>query len=231
MNIAIPLGKSKTDFLDLRYVLRSIERFATNVGEIYIIGEKPKWITGVTHIEMVDKPGKEWKERNIYLKTKAAFEHTDRFCFFNDDHVLIAPTDIENYPIYYKGTCYQSMLKNASHYRQTMNQTKKWLEANNYPDLNYDGHCPVIFEKDRFLEVMATADWNAKFGYGMKSLYCAGLEGTHMPDGKISKRVSLEQAVNAVEGRHVISFTDAAIKSGLKEYFDTFLFQKSKYEK
>jgi len=229
MDIAIPLGKSKINHLDLRYVLRSIEKF-TEAGDVYIIGEKPKWIKNIKHVPMLDSPHKEYKELNIFLKTYEAFEYTDRFLFMNDDHVLLQPVDIENYPNYYKGTCYESMLKNASSYRQTMNQTKKWLAANGFPDLNYDGHCPLIMEKGHFNKRFEAVNWDVKFGYGMKSIYCAGLEGEHMPDVKISKRVDYDQAAHYCNDRHVVSFTDAAIKTGLAPYLDKILPHKSKYE-
>lgn len=229
MQIVIPLGKSKINHLDLRYALRSIEKF-TDAGDVYIVGERPKWIKGVNHIQCADDPRKEFKERNIFLKTQATFEHMDKFCFMNDDHVFLEQTDIENYPNYYKGTCYQSMERNASSYRQTMNQTRRWLERHNFPDLSYDGHCPVIFEKNTFINAFSDVDWSKPFGYGMKSIYCAGLDGEHMPDVKISKRIGFDQAIQYCEGRHVVSFTDAAIKTGLGEYLAKLLPHKSKYE-
>jgi hypothetical protein len=230
IDIVIPLGKSKINHLDLRYALRSIEKF-TEAGDIYINGERPKWIKGVEHIFIADDPRKEYKERNIFLKTKQAFLYTDRFLFMNDDHVFLEPTDIENYPNYYKGTCYESMQKNSSNYRQTMNQTRKWLDMNGYPDLNYDGHCPIIFKKKRFSVRTDRLDWNTPFGYGMKSIYAAGLEGEHMSDCKIHERIAFDQAAQRCEGRHVVSFMDGAVKTGLGEYFEKLLPFKSKYER
>lgn len=228
IDIVIPLGKSRTDYLDLRYTLRGIEKFTTH-GDIYIVGEKPNWITGVKHIAAIDSPKKEWKERNIYMKTVDAFWHTKKFLFMNDDHIFLSPVDIENYPNYYKGTCHQSMLKNASNYRQTMNQTKKWLESKGYPDLNFDGHCPLVMDVDTFTKVNGSK-WDKPFGYGMKSIYCAGLDGTYMEDGKISTQVTFKEAEARCQGRHVISCTDAAIKTGLGEYLKTILPTMSRYE-
>ncbi len=231
MDIVFPLGKSKTNHLDLRYALRSIEKFAPAAGDIYVVGERPKWIQNVKHIQCADDPRKEWKERNIYLKVLSVFHYTERVCLFNDDYTLLQSVDLDVYPNYYKGTCYGSMLKNNTSYRQTMNQTKKWLASKGHPDISYDGHCPLIMEKERFLENVASADWqNTQYGFGMKSLYCAGLTGEYMDDVKISVRIDFDQAIQKCEGRHVISFTDAAIKTGLREYFDTFLGEKSKYE-
>jgi hypothetical protein len=229
MDIVIPLGNSRIDYLDLKYTLRAVEKF-TEAGEVYLIGQKPKWVTNVWHIPFDDDPRKEFKERNIFLKTQEAFKYADRFLFMNDDHVLLQSTDIENYPNYFKGTCYESMLKNNSHYRGTMNHTRKWLESNQHPDLNFDGHCPVILEKGRFERTVATADWSVPYGYGMKSLYCAGLRANYMPDCKLHKKLSYGEAVRATSLRHVISFMDAAVKSGLGQYFNNILPLKSKYE-
>lgn len=229
MDIVIPLGNSKINYLDLRYVLRGIEKF-TAPSDIYIIGQKPTWITGVKHIPFPDNPKKEYKERNIYNKTREAFYHTEQFLFMNDDHVFLRDTDINTYPNYYKGTCYQSMLKNNSHYRGTMNHTKKWLEAKGFPDLNYDGHCPLIIENSQFKQVR-NADWGIPFGYGMKSIYCAGLKGEHRPDVKMYQKLSCPEAIAQCHDQHVVSFTDAAIKTGLGEYFEFLFPNPSKYEK
>lgn len=231
IDIVIPLGKSKTNFLDLKYALRALDKF-TKHGTVYIIGEKPNWITGVEHVYIQDSPDKRWKEQNIFRKAWCALNYTGRCLFMNDDHFLLRPTDIENYPYYFKGTCYQSMLKNASHYRQTMNQTRKLLASEGYEDKNFDGHCPIIFERDRFMDMLVSgAPWaTTEFGFGMKSLYCAGMEGVYMEDKKLSTQVTLEQARQACEGRSVISCTDAALCTGLGMYLAEILPHKSKYE-
>lgn len=232
MKIAIPLTKSKTNFLDLRYALRSVEKF-TNATGIILIGEKPNWVQNVEHIAATDDPKKEWKERNIFHKAWKVFETEEKFLFANDDHFFLSETDIENYPYYYKNTCYQSMLHNNSSYRGTMNHTLKWLSAKGFEDKNFDGHCPIVFEHRRFLETVVSAPWNAqKFGFGMKSLYCAGMEGEFMEDKKIHVKLSRTEAKAICTGRSIISCTDAAIKTGLGEYFAEELFkEKSKYER
>lgn len=229
LDILIPLGKSKIDYLDLRYALRSLDKF-TEHGDVYIVGEKPAWVKGVKHIEFSDSPRKEHKERNICLKAYAGFEYTKRYLFMNDDHFFLEETDIGNYPNYYKGTCYESMKRNNSHYRQTMNQTRRWLDKNGHEDKNFDTHCPAIMEEERFFSTVYQADWSVPYGYGMKSLYCAGLEGIFMPDKKLHGQLTYQEAKNACEGRHVISCMDGALKTGLGEYLRELLPNKSKYE-
>lgn len=236
VDFVIPLGKSKTDWLDLRYCLRALEKFGKGLGNLYIIGEKPSWIKNVTHHYVSDNPKQEWKERNIYLKTKFACELTDvseNFFFCNDDHVLLQEVDIENYPYYSKGTCYGSMLKNKSHYRATMNHTRKWLEANGHEDFNADGHCPIIFNKKEFLETFTDEMWEVPFGYGMKTIYCAknNKPMEFMKDCKFHARLTKEDVKLYSQDRHVISFSDGALKTGISQYLEELLPNKSIYER
>lgn len=228
IDIVIPLAESKTNFLDLRYALRSLDKF-TEHGKVYLIGAKPDWVQGIEHISMNDLEGKEWKELSIRNKVEMAFHVLSEFLFMNDDHIFLEETDIANYPDYYKGTCYESMLKNNSHYRQTMNQTRKWLASKGFADINFDGHCPMIFKVDEFNRI--DADWTKQFGYGLKSLYAAGRKGVYMEDKKLHRHLTFIEARAACMGRHVISCTDAAIKTGLGEYLNELLPLKSKYER
>ena len=114
MDVVIPLGKTRTDYLDLRYCLRSLEKFGKGLGNIFLVGEKPNWIAKVYWVAGSDDRDEKWKERNIWRKIKRACllqQLSENFIMFNDDHILIEEVDLENYPYYYKGTCYGSMLK------------------------------------------------------------------------------------------------------------------------
>ena len=236
MDIIIPLGKSKIGFLDLKYVLRAIEKYASGYDEIIIIGEKPQWIQGVVHLPFEDHPRPEWKERNIYNKIVHAFSYeniTDDVFFMNDDHLLLNEIDIENYPYYYKGSCYGSMLKNSSSYRKTMHHTKKLLERRGFEDINADIHTPIIFNKKEFLSTFEPEHWLTPWGYGVKSLYCAFNRKpmTFMEDLKIHKKLSLQEIEALVEGRHMVSCTDAPLKAGLGELLELRFPDKSSYER
>lgn len=234
MDLVVPLGKSKTDYLDLRYALRSIEKFTT-IDKVYLIGEKPSWIQNIIHYGYPDIKGEAWKERSIYQKTALACqipEVSDNFLFSNDDIVLLKEIDVENYPYYSKGTCYQSMLKNKSTYRATMNHTRKVLAELGLEDFNADGHCPIIFNKEKFLTSFTDRMWDIPYGYGMKTIYCAknNKELIPMADKKFSSKITKEDVKLYSQDRHVISFTDAALKTGVREYLEELLPNKSKYE-
>lgn len=90
MQLVIPLHKSRINYQDLRYALRSVEKYGNFDGEVVIVGEKPAWIKNVTHLKLTDDPNEWYKERNIYRKILKSFEVVgDNFIFMNDDHVLL----------------------------------------------------------------------------------------------------------------------------------------------
>lgn len=235
-DIVIPLTKSRTDFLDLKYTLRSIEKFAKNYNEIVIVGEKPKWIQGVIHIAHNDENDLRFKERNIFRKIKAScikYGLTENVCFFNDDHFLLSDMDATDYPYYYKGTCEESYKSNKSMYKSTMYRTMKLLKDRNFPDRNFDTHTPIIYNRSTFLNTFSDVDFETPYGFGIKTLYSSfnNVNPVFMEDMKISKKITLEEARDLCKDRSIVSCTDAAIKTGLGEYLKEIFNKKSSYEK
>lgn len=236
LDIVIPLGPSKIDWLDLRYALRGIENHVKNYRDIWLIGQKPSWVRNVKHLPHSDNPKPEWKEKNIWSKIMAAClvpEITEEFAMWNDDHLIIDDIDISTYPYYYKGSCYESMLANNNFYRATMNHTRKLLERRGFEDRNADSHCPIRYIKGEFITTFEEEHWRTKWGYGIKSLYCAfnRKEMVYMKDCKLKKKYTLEEVRKKAEGRHVISCTDAPMKAGLLEFLQEKFPNKSQYEK
>lgn len=234
-DILIPLTKSKMDFLDLKYALRCIERNVRNYRDIWIIGEKPDWIQNVHHLYFPDAESLEWKEKNIWEKIMygcSKDQLSDDFLFMNDDHFVVDNIDATNYAYYYKGTCYESMAANRSKYRATMAHTKRLLERRGFQDRNADTHTPIIYNKDEFLNTFEPEHWQTKWGYGIKSLYCAfnKKDMVYMGDCKISKKHTKDEVSEMVKNRHVFSCNDTGFKYGVKEYLEENYPHKSKYE-
>lgn len=240
MNIVIPLGKSKIDFSDLRYCLRSIEKHVYGYDEIIIVGEIPTWIQGVIHIPCSDSSDKKFKERNILNKIKAACisdkNEGDDFFFFNDDFVVLNDINANNYPYYYKGTCKESYEINfGKDYRKTMYHTMRFIEDRGFKDKNFDSHCPIVYNKKNFLSTFDNdcIDFNIPFGYGIKTIYslCNRVNGVYMTDCKFQSEVDLESFKRKSEGRHIISHNEIAMKRGLGLILESLFPKKSSYEK
>lgn len=235
IDIVLPLGPSKIDHIDLRYALRSIEKHVKNYRDIWIIGDLPRWIQNVKHLGVSDDPDPRWKEFNIFRKIKSCCinrDITEDFLFANDDHFFLDDIDASSYPYYYKGTVTDSWINNRSHYRKTANHTRRWLERRGFKDHNFDSHCPIIYNKHKFLTSYDDIDWQTAYGYLIKTHYCAvnRVKGVYMQDCKLSKKFTLEEVRERAEDRHVISCTDAAMKAGLRDFLEEKFPTKSKYE-
>lgn len=204
MDIVIPyLLTHRTE--ELRFCLRSIDRYASNVGKIYLVGTPPHWLTGVETISCPDTPLQQFKERNIYRKIVKACEDSrisDNFCMMNDDHFLNAPTDIASLPNYYRGDLYTAMDKNHGTYRATVNNTIKYLRSKGLPTKDFDCHAPIIYNKEAFIKAFESVDWEVPFGYCIKSMYAnsLGIEGEKATDCKLVSRDERQLRL-AVQGR------------------------------
>lgn len=232
--IVIPLTKSKIDYLDLKYSLRSIERFVTGYDKIVIIGERPKGISNVEFIPFSETFSEMHKERNILDKIKYACEQdvvSEDFVFWNDDFMVLQPTDLTNYPFYHKGSL-ENATDSKSMYRHTMRHTLEYLKESGKTTFNYDTHCPIIYNKQKFLTTFEEIDFNIPFGYGIKSMYANlnDIEGEYMPDCKITGKNSKEEVKQKVKNRHIISCNETSLRYGLGEYLKEILPTKSIFE-
>lgn len=231
---------SKWQDNELRYSLRSLEKYVTGVRNVYVVGECPEWLTGVIHLPCKDeKPGNlVYKERNIMLKILRACAEpqlSKEFLFINDDHFFLAPVEAETYPNYYLENIPGMILwRNINdQYQASLKQTVAALKKTNLYDLFFDVHYPIIYNKAKFVSIMDAYDWNLPYGYVIKSLYanCMQLEGTPLEDDcKINGPVS-------VDGLHEYTDPKMLFSTGNQmdfEELETFLQWKfpdaSKYE-
>lgn len=234
MTIIIPYIHSTWGGLELKYSLRAIEKYAIGVDDIVIIGDKPDWLTNVNHIEFKDLANIENKEKNIKNKIMVAFEQLghDEVGFFNDDHFLLQKTEIEKYPYYRGGYLVYNKGTNGA-YRKSVNNTIDALKSMGKDTWNFDVHCPILYQKDKFIEAMNSVDWRKPNGYVIKSLYCNywGIEGMPHIDLKIHSQVPYHRLRKMVEGQDVFSIGDRAIGIPMKKLFELYFPKRSIYEK
>lgn len=231
-SIVIPLGNgSKQRNLELRCALRSIETYLSNVGEVFIIGELPDFVTNVIHIPFEEDKRLRYRDRNIMLKMKAACEDervSDDFLMLHDDHFLLAPYEADKFPYYHHGI----MQAVDNQYGQTKQNTINAFGKDRIND--YDCHCPILFNKQMFLRTVSIPDWNIRFGYCLKTLYCVsnGIEGEQVEDLKI-RYLSAELDIRkAIEGRKWFSIGDKAFNyTDMGKVLSELYPVKSRYER
>ena len=114
MDILYPIGPhSKTDNLELKCSLRSIDEYGIDIDNVYVVGYPPEWLN--KNVTKIYKPD-EFKPINAKLKNKLiaqnilyALDNSDigeNFCLSMDDHFYTKPTKFKNYPIYVKSIWY-----------------------------------------------------------------------------------------------------------------------------
>lgn len=229
-SIVIPIGTHSTQKnKELRYALRSIEQHLTGVGQVFIVGECPEWVTNVIHIPFTEDPRNRFRDRNIMLKMLEACKDSrvsGDFLMVHDDHFLLSDYEAGKFPYYHMG----QMNEGFGQYGETKQNTKSLLsfaaEFN-----NFDCHCPIVFNKQLFKRA-AQADWSKWYGYCLKTLYCVmnGIEGELITDIKIRYPNTKGEIMEQIAGRKWFSIGDRCFENGMWDVLNELYPNKSRYE-
>lgn len=233
-DIVYTLGKgSKWQDSELKYSLRSVERYATHTCGIYIIGKKPDWIQDINYVPFVENS---YKEKNILDKILQACKTpgiTNPFLFINDDHFFVESTDISKYPNYTDGYL-QNAIDNRERkdeYQAMMIATLNELKRCNLPTLNYDIHCPMLIDKAKFPEIMSKHNFDIPNHLLIKSLYGNAIDKPEFKtDIHFYKPVNYAQIENVVYRNPMFSVSDGGLNDDMKLFLSRIFQDKSKFE-
>lgn len=168
--------------IELKYSLRSISKYCKNIGNIYIVGDIPKFVSDAVTCIKCDIPFNPIKEKakNKAYQTIYAIEHSniaDEFMISSDDHFYIKNIDFDNYPIYRK--CYRNsnidkgLLKYdlSSGYNIIQTITRRYLEEHNLPINMFDVHMNTKLTKQDIYDAMPhiKASYNSACGFLFES--------------------------------------------------------------
>jgi len=237
MDIVIPLGTQdkRRNYADLRYSLRSVEKYIKGYKDIYIVGECPKWLTNVIHLPCKDPYlYKINREGNIIHKVLTAAQHPDvseHFVLLNDDHYYLKRLHVDEIEDWYKGNLNENPAKNHL-YQKARKDTHNWLRDFGGHTLDYDGHWPNVFHKEVLIDVMQGINWKDHH-FVFKSLYYNLIENVpvRMKDCKIGDETTPEDFGKQIRGRYLFSTSDNVSASiMMRQYFDEHLNTPSRYE-
>lgn len=156
MDILYVIGRgSDWNNNELRYSLRSLEKFGRNIGRVFIVGYCPDFINKavVTFIPCEDEY--DAKHKNILRcieKAVATSDIADDFLLSSDDHFYIRETDFDNYPIFRKGVLPAYVKPDDKHheYTQSLVSTSMVLKAAGLTAHNFSWHGNTHFNKSLF---------------------------------------------------------------------------------
>ena len=179
-DVVYPIGKgSSWKNNELRFSLRSLEKYGINVGKLFIVGELPNFLSGedITHIKADDRFNPQVNaDGNIIEKVLAACADSrlsEDFLFINDDHVLLEPVDLMTIPNFHKGdmNTFHDNYWNLNYWRKRLKRTRDILNEKGLPALHYDCHTPILINRKAFVEMISHFDYQQGIGFTMKSLY------------------------------------------------------------
>ncbi|MFA5815861.1 MAG: hypothetical protein WC865_09615 [Bacteroidales bacterium] len=86
---------------EIRFSLRSVFKNLTNIGQIFIVGERPDGLKGFLHIDHPDEFPSTNADGNIIRKVLQACKDprvSEKFLIINDDHIIMKPMRAEKIP-------------------------------------------------------------------------------------------------------------------------------------
>lgn len=158
MHVAYPV-RPGDDNTELRYALRSLENMG-EIDEVWIVGDKPSWLTGVRFIE-----GNLWgtKPRNVYNNILTLCQEADvpdEFVMMNDDFFIMEPHAVV--PEYRCSLAEHlatlNRLQRGSWWERSLLHTQEFLAAAGCESpLSYELHRPFAVNKARMAETLERA--------------------------------------------------------------------------
>lgn len=231
-DIVIPLGKGGHKFgdIELKYALRSIEKYLAGYRNIFIIGERPEWInTGHVYcIPARDTPLR--KQFSLMSKLLMACMNeriSQDFIYFHDDHYLLKPLHVSEIKNWYEGNIKDHLNKAVGKYKTACENTMNAIDGGKY----FDIHTPCIFNKAGIRD-LSHLNWKEN-EYIIKSLYLNINKGDEeeMSDCKINQPKSKKEIEERIKGRLFFSTGHNAIKQPMIKVLDELFNEKSSYER
>lgn len=219
---------------ELRYSLRSLDKFGKNVGRVFITGECPQFID-TDKIVFTPELDIGCPAINHWWKVDQTFRKTDigdKILLMYDDVFFCRPVDVSKYPWRWRDLL--PVDPQTGEYRKSLYNAGVWLQKHNFPILNYCLHQPCIYERDKFLSMEKDfAEFKlSDSGMSVRSVYANQFvccKTQHMDDLKIRSRV--DNVDKLIADRDCFSIADDCYEGPVKEWLEKNLNKRSKWEK
>lgn len=143
---------------DLKYSLRSVEKYVKGFDKVWIFGYKPFWVQNVEYVKV---PQSSSKYRNSLNNIKTICETddvSDDFVLMNDDFIVHKSININDVNLCLKDIDYKiEKYKNdsSSNWRRGFKDIKELLiELKSEHFIDFEVHAPMIFNKNKMLSLL-----------------------------------------------------------------------------
>lgn len=210
MNLVIPYQDDGKDGFELRYAIRSMGKHFKRLNSAILVSDTcPSWYAG--EFISYGNPTKR-KEFNIYSKLTQV---TGTVLYSNDDYYALSDFGA-GLPNYYEGYCREKKPVDREYKDLYANCPGEWF--------NYDIHCPMIIDTDRF------RDW--PIDRPIKTAYANTnkLPGTYLTDCKIRHTPDYQEIVERIADRPFFSTHQNADRPGMLKLLLELYPKKSRFE-
>ena len=169
------LNTDEGDWSDLRYALRALESNFIDLGNVWLIGDKPDWVTGVNHVPRSVDYSEDDRRRNfnycgsMWLAARNA-DISDNFLYLADDHFILTPRTAQNFRdtiLVREDMAAYTQAERATADREWQRmiwETVDKLMRAGFGGWNYETHTPKLINRYQLMDMFAA------FGYGDGSL-------------------------------------------------------------
>lgn len=220
---------------EMKYSLRSLEKYATDVGRVFITGDCPLFVNKQKVIHTLERDisvpsiNHWWKVSQTIKKTDISQE----FVLMYDDIFFVKPTKLTNYPFYSKGMLEDKPFEGI--YRRSCGTAYKWLKSHGYTTNDCELHIPCVYDRDKFLELDKIFDKikDKQEGMVVRSIYA----NTHnfgagfMLRKDIKIRLSTEGVDQVIGDADCFSVSDWVFRNNVHPWLKEHFPERSKYEK
>lgn len=177
---------------ELKYALRSLDANVSGVGEVWLLGGKPRWAVGVNHVPHQQTGTKYQNVRRMLRHACLDPAVSDPFIWSNDDVFFLLPQRMSTLKMLHGGDACQYLLRmqarvGNSQYVRGGCKTIQKLEIRGIANpLAWSLHTPIIIHKAAMLQAIELVG-DTSTPYHLRTLYgnLAKLRGTQHTDVKI----------------------------------------------
>jgi len=241
IDVVIPLGnRSEWNDNEIRYCLRSLEKYFVDLGNVYIVGFLPSFIQRVIHIPAEDV-FKVNKDANLIRKVLLACRNeqlSQEFIRMSDDQLLLKSCDKEDFYPKYSGDLRDLNWKFLNRWRNRLKRTFEILLLQNKSSYHYDSHIPALYNKELFEKVMLNYEWGVeKAGFTINSLYFNNIDiERKRMTGNFKANferlfTDVDEINQELNGKTVAGYNDKGLTPELKVIIEKLFPEKSSFEK
>ena len=242
MDVVYVLGSgSKWQNNELRFSIRSVQKYLSGYRNIYVVGADPGFLTGIIHVHCNDiyrgNADGNMIHKFLHLIKTSGKELSEPFIYMCDDFFFLKPLDVSQIRHWYSvdlARMPDSYFANRI-WMNRLKRTRDVLLSKGLPTLHYDLHVPVPFSKIHFPEIMSRYDYTHGIGYTIVSLYVNNLQDispVKLQGEKVDifKSLSSEQIDELTSSCQFMAINDNGLNQNLITFLQNRFPEPSKYE-